>query len=122
MRKLLPFLGEKYTLVVADPAQCTLNAALAVPKERVEAHHRRLAEVDRAWVAKAKKKSILTLPFRQMSLASHKLFISMARVWKRDGFLEFYVDNKQYKLDISGGWALEDGKVLDRLVKVKPRV
>ena len=42
------------------------------------------------------------------------------RGWRRgltrEGFAPLWVGKEKYKIDVLGGWALDDGKVLDRLV------
>lgn len=62
---------------------------------------------------------IMTRPFRHMSRAFYKMFKAISRTWSREGFLKLGVDGQIYKLDVSGGWALDEGKALDKLVKVK---
>ncbi|KAK0112980.1 hypothetical protein ONS95_014694 [Cadophora gregata] len=62
---------------------------------------------------------LLTLPFRRMSQLTYKLFIELKRVWTREGMMKVDIQNQRYKVDISAGWALEGGRALDRLAKIK---
>ncbi|KAL2074512.1 hypothetical protein VTL71DRAFT_8290 [Oculimacula yallundae] len=63
---------------------------------------------------------IMTLPFRRMSQALFMMFVALKRVWTREGMMKMKIKNQSYKVDISSGWALEGGRALDRLVKIKP--
>ena len=64
----------------------------------------------------------MSSPFRHMSRAFFQLFKAIGRTWSRDGFLKVEVKGSNYKLDVSGGWALDGGKGLDRLARLKPRL
>jgi hypothetical protein len=57
-----------------------------------------------------------------MSRAIFKIFTGIRRAWSREGFMKVDVKGKMYKLDITGGWALDGGKALDRLATIKPRL
>ncbi|KAH7360438.1 hypothetical protein BKA65DRAFT_493128 [Rhexocercosporidium sp. MPI-PUGE-AT-0058] len=63
---------------------------------------------------------IMTSPFRRMSQLSFKMFTELKRVWTRDQMLKMVIHDRSYKVDISGGWALDGGRALDRLAKIKP--
>lgn len=65
------------------------------------------------------KSHIMTAPFRHAGTAFLGLFTNTKRAFLRDGFMKVYIKDKQYKLDISGGWALDQGRALDRLVTRK---
>ena len=64
---------------------------------------------------------IMTRPFRHMGRGAKQFYLATARTWFRDGFLKVQVKKGKYKLDVSGGWALDGGRALDRLVVVRPR-
>lgn len=67
-----------------------------------------------------KRTNILSRGIRHMNKASFNLFLAARRTWTREGFTKFYIKNYRYKLDVSGGWALDGGRALDRLVTIKP--
>jgi hypothetical protein len=48
-----------------------------------------------------------------------ELFQGTKRMFTRSGFAKIYIKDFRYKLDVSGGWALDGGKVLDRLMSTK---
>jgi hypothetical protein len=66
-----------------------------------------------------RKKSIWWRPFRDANKAFSKLFKAMRLVWTRETFLALEVKRQKHKLDIGGGWALDEGRALDRLVRIK---
>ncbi|KAI1823567.1 hypothetical protein F4861DRAFT_314392 [Xylaria intraflava] len=62
---------------------------------------------------------IMTAPFRDARRASSSIFSNLRRGLTGEGFAPVYINGFRYKLDIEGGYALEDGKALDRLVKIQ---
>jgi len=44
----------------------------------------------------------------------------LGRTWTREGFMKLRLKGQTYKLD-GGGWVLDRGKALDRLVTIKAR-
>jgi hypothetical protein len=113
----LPFLPAKRIVVL--PTETSLNFPLHTPVSRADQRRMELSNMDKAWQQKSRGKSILTLPFRQMSLGFHKLVSATSRLFTRAGFLKLDAKGLTYKLDITGGWALDEGKALDKLVRVK---
>ncbi|KAI1752943.1 hypothetical protein F4782DRAFT_530058 [Xylaria castorea] len=63
---------------------------------------------------------LMTAPFRDAGRASSTLFGNIRRGLTGEGFAPVFVNGVRYKLDIEGGYALENGQVLDRLVKIQP--
>lgn len=68
---------------------------------------------------KLKGGSIFTLPFRQLRFLCWLGFRAVRRVFSAAGFLRLQVDgfNVQWKLDMTAGWALDEGRALDRVVR-----
>lgn len=92
------------------PAQLSPSERLRLRKaEEAESEARREYEQSR----------IMTAPFRHARVAFGSMFHALGRTWTRDGFAKLEVKKQTYKLDVSGGWALDGGKALDRLVKVR---
>ncbi|KAI0431450.1 hypothetical protein F5Y09DRAFT_304947 [Xylaria sp. FL1042] len=63
---------------------------------------------------------LMTAPFRDAGKASSALWINVRRGLTGEGFEPVFINGVQYKLDTDGGYALENGQVLDRLVKFQP--
>jgi hypothetical protein len=122
LRKMLPIPFFPARKVVARPEDLTLNRRIYVPPvdprqsavERLEERRRLEREQE-----EERRKSIWWRPFRDANRAFHKLFRAMRLVWTRDSFLELAVKGSKYKLDVGGGWGLDEGRALDRLVRLK---
>jgi hypothetical protein len=122
LRKMFPLPFFPARRIIASREDLTLNHRLYVPPvdsrlsaaERLEVRRKmeREQEEERA-------KSIWTAPFRHTNKAFYDLFKAMTRAWTREGFLELGIKGQSYKLDVSGGWALDEGKAIDRLAKLK---
>lgn len=67
------------------------------------------------------KTNLMTLPFRQAGFWIWRSFIGLRRAFTSEGFLYLHLkgNNRVWKMDRDPAWALDDGKALDRLVKVK---
>jgi hypothetical protein len=63
---------------------------------------------------------LMTAPFRDAGRASSTIFGNIRRGLTGEGFAPVYINGVKYKLDIDGGYALENGQILDRLVKIQP--
>ena len=63
---------------------------------------------------------LMTAPFRDAGRASSTILGNIRRGLTGEGFAPVFINGVQYKLDTEGGYALEDGMVLDRLVKIEP--
>ena len=80
---------------------------------KVEEERRRQMELE------YERNHIMTSPFRHMNKVFFSLFQNTRRAFMKEGFVTVQVKQRTYKLDITGGWALDNGKALDRLVGVK---
>lgn len=67
------------------------------------------------------KTNLLTLPFRQANYWMRRGFVGVRRALSSKGFHYLHVrgNNRVWKLDKDPTWALDDGKALDKLVKIK---
>ena len=67
------------------------------------------------------KTNLLTLPFRQAAYWLWRLFTSTKRAFTSEGFNYLHIKgySRTWKLDREPAWALDDGKALDKLVKIK---
>ncbi|KAI0099668.1 hypothetical protein GGR51DRAFT_535453 [Nemania sp. FL0031] len=63
---------------------------------------------------------LMTAPFRDAGRASATLLGNIRRGLTGEGFAPVFINGTKYKLDIEGGYALENGQVLDRIVKIQP--
>jgi hypothetical protein len=112
---LLPM--RMYTLYAgsngAEAAQKSMSLA-----ERVRAE--RAAREAKIAAKKYQMDHILTAPFRDAAKAFGTAWAGIRRSFSREGFAKIYLANREYKLDVSGGWALDEGRAMDRLLPVRP--
>lgn len=109
--------------VAAGAAEATPGGGKATEPmsgyERVQAHR---AEQERIEKLRAyEREHLMTAPFRHAGQGAQTFWRQMQRAFSRDGFVDVFVDGRKQKMDVSGGWALENGRALDRLVTVKDR-
>ncbi|KAK4238148.1 hypothetical protein C8A03DRAFT_15359 [Achaetomium macrosporum] len=112
---LLPM--RMYTLYAgsngAEAAQKSMSLA-----ERVRAE--RAAREAKIAAKKYQMDHILTAPFRDAAKAFGTAWGGIKRSFSREGFAKIYLANREYKLDVTGGWALDEGRAMDRLLPVRP--
>ena len=67
------------------------------------------------------KTNLLTLPFRQAGYWMWRAFVGIRSAFTGGGFHQLHVrgNNRVWKLGKDPAWALENGKALDKLVKIK---
>ncbi|EGS20668.1 uncharacterized protein CTHT_0025040 [Thermochaetoides thermophila DSM 1495] len=63
---------------------------------------------------------ILTAPFRDARKVFRGMFKGIRRSFDREGFVKIKLGDEKYKLDVTGGWALDEGRAMDRLLAVRP--
>jgi len=128
-RRLIPLPRQGFTRrILVTPEELTMNHRLSAP---TSPSNPRPSAAERAEMMREAEKALeyershlLTAPFRHASRAFFGMFKSVGRVWTREGFLKLDVQGipkgqGTYKLDVTGGWALDEGRALDRLVKAK---
>ena len=85
--------------------------------ERVKAHE---AEQERlAKLREYEMNHLMTAPFRHAGQGAQSAWSQIQRAFSREGFVPVLVNGDRQKLDVTGGWALENGRALDRLVTLK---
>lgn len=62
---------------------------------------------------------LMTAPFRHGFQAFSMLFANFRRGLTGEGFAPVTIDETNYKLDITSAYALEDGRALDRIVRIE---
>lgn len=63
---------------------------------------------------------ILTAPFRDAGKAFGSAWVGIRRSFNREGFAKIKLKDREYKIDVTGGWALDEGRAMDRLLPVRP--
>lgn len=62
----------------------------------------------------------IAAPFEALGRAFRGPFSGIARGLTREGFAKIQIKNDKYKVDVLGGKALDQGKILDHLVAYRP--
>ncbi|KAH8815898.1 hypothetical protein F5884DRAFT_665298 [Xylogone sp. PMI_703] len=131
LRKMLPipFFPSRKLLVKPEDivfdhrlSATASSGTASTPASAAELRSRRLqAEEEQRRRQEYERTHILTAPFRHASMAFYSVFRSLRQTWTREGFAKVRVQGRTYKLDVVDGWALDEGRALDRLVQVRPR-
>ncbi|OIW33453.1 hypothetical protein CONLIGDRAFT_628349 [Coniochaeta ligniaria NRRL 30616] len=124
----LPLKKTRYNLeevhVPAPVASLVYAASGKAGLERLSpAEQLRLARIEEERKAKARQYEIdhiMTAPFRHFARGVKAAVRGMARALTREGFAKIRVKKSELKLDVKGGWFLDEGKALDRLIHAKP--
>ena len=127
LRKMLPVPFLPARKIYIKPHEMVLPMPLGPRTTRsltpVEERQKRIEEEEeRQKELEFRRNHIMTMPFRDMSRGFFSLFINTKRALTREGFMKVKVRDKNYKLDVTGGWALENGRALDRLIGVKKQL
>jgi hypothetical protein len=127
LRKMLPIPFVKPRTFRVKPEALVIRSPLVAPPARNVSPAERMAMVQREEAERKKaleyeQTHIMSAPFRHMSRAFFSLFKATARTWTREGFAKLKANGQTYKLDVTGGWALDGGKAIDRLVTLKPEI
>ncbi|KAE9379367.1 hypothetical protein N431DRAFT_397695 [Stipitochalara longipes BDJ] len=127
LRKMfpLPFFPARKLYVKPEEIALSLPIAPPPPKNLSPADLREIRieeEAEKKKLLEYERSHIMTSPFRHMSRAFFQLFKAIGRTWHREGFMKVEVKGSSYKLDVTGGWALDGGRALDRLARVKPKL
>lgn len=120
-----PLLGWEPKRLIVAPSDISMPTRLSAPVmtmtrgELIEIERQlrdeRIAEI------KYDKEHLMTAPLRQMHRAFREFFKGTMRAFSMEGFADIIIDKKRYKIDILGGWALEDGKAIDKILMTDDR-
>ncbi|KAK4167584.1 hypothetical protein QBC43DRAFT_311018 [Cladorrhinum sp. PSN259] len=127
-QRIFPLLPVKKTVVPLEEVQLPFRMQAAFdpkylnrPKSLAEAVREERAEIERK---KAEREytmnHLMTAPFRDMGKAINYAFTGVRRSFNREGFTNINVGKKTFKMDVTGGWALDNGRAMDRLLPVRP--
>ncbi|KAI9798099.1 MAG: hypothetical protein M1833_004996 [Piccolia ochrophora] len=119
LRRWLPIPFMKPRTFTCPPQDVTITPRLfehpppALSLAEVKRQEEKQREFERA--------RILTAPFRHLSYACWRGLRAVKRVWTREGFSNLKAKGERgvMKLDREGGWALDEGRGLDRLVQAR---
>ncbi|EWG44217.1 hypothetical protein FVEG_05354 [Fusarium verticillioides 7600] len=121
VKRMVPFLKPK--VIVAPVSNIALKTRFSLPEEYVPQLRRITLE------AKAKEQQkalhefdmqhIFTMPFRRMGRTLAAMFNGVKSAWTDMGFGFIIVDGKNYKVDVTKGFAHDGFRTLEKLVDIK---
>ncbi|OHF02711.1 hypothetical protein CORC01_02107 [Colletotrichum orchidophilum] len=118
-KRMMP--GTPKKLLVA-PEQVSIPGRIYSPLIAPTPAMERAAARQRQVQAKADweydKGHLMTTPFRHASKGFKAAWYGVRRAVTKEGFMKMEVGKNKLKLDVATGWALDDGRALDRLVKI----
>lgn len=130
--RMVPFLPAKRTLWPPDQVQLPFrmygvfgmlghDKAAQRPLSMIErVRAERAAREARIAARKHTMDHLLTAPFRDARKAFGGAWDGIVRSFSREGFAKIKLGNQVHKLDVTGGWALDSGRAMDRLLPVRP--
>ena len=120
VKRLLPLMRPK-TLVVPYTETSMLARVVApaehlTPVERIE--KKRAEELEAEQKRKYELAHIWSAPFRHLGRGVRSAWRGLKQSLTGSGFATLKIQGDEYKLDISNAWMLDDGKALERLIRV----
>ncbi|KAJ4292290.1 hypothetical protein N0V88_005922 [Collariella sp. IMI 366227] len=132
-RRMVPFMPVKKTVLLPEEVQLPFRmhsvfsaggiGALMAQKQMSLAERVRVERAAREAKEAARKHTmdnLMTAPFRDAGKAFGVAWNGIRRSFNREGFAKIKLGKAEYKLDVTDGWALDDGRAMDRLLSVRP--
>ncbi|KAI9724867.1 MAG: hypothetical protein M1812_000143 [Candelaria pacifica] len=121
LRRTIPLPYLKPKVLIVKPSEFILSSRLAGPSTEDLSLANKKARQSEERARDLDRRRIMTAPFREMGRAMRRAWGFLIGIWTREGFLKVHIQGKfgHWQLDREGGWALENGKALDKLVKLK---
>ncbi|KAI3527379.1 hypothetical protein CSPX01_17029 [Colletotrichum filicis] len=117
--RILPGTPKKFLLA---PDQVTIPTRIyspfVTPTPAMERAAARQRQVQSRADWEYDKGHLMTTPFRHASKGFKAAWYGVRRAITKEGFLRMEAGGEKLKLDVSTGWALDDGRAIDRLVKI----
>lgn len=120
VKSMLPFVQPK--TISTDTTKARLTSRFSLPEALVPSLRRQRLETERE-AAKEQHKfdmnHILTMPFRRLGRAMTALFNGTKGAWTDMGFGKMKIDGKEYKIDVTNGFAHDGFRTLEKIVPVQ---
>lgn len=120
VKSTLPLVKPR--LMVVPVADVALKSRIVAPAEfltRTEEAERKREEARRKEEKrKYEMAHLFSAPFRHAARGARSAFRGAAQLFTGTGFGTLKVGGSTYRLDVTNAWMLDEGKALDRLVKV----
>ncbi|KAL2127678.1 hypothetical protein VTI74DRAFT_10326 [Chaetomium olivicolor] len=132
-RRIVPFAPPKKTVLLPEEVQLPfrMHSVFSAGGLDVTGQSKPMGLAERVRAERAAREAkeaarkytmdhIMTAPFRDASKAFGAAWSGIKRSFNREGFAKIKLGKQEYKLDVTGGWALDDGRAMDRLLSVRP--
>ncbi|KAJ6780518.1 hypothetical protein PWT90_07342 [Aphanocladium album] len=120
VNRMMPILSPK--IIVASLDHVVLKSRFSLPDEYVpelkRLEQQRAEEEARSKQRKFDMQHLLTVPFRHLGRAISGFFRGVRAAWTDMGFATIKVGDKEFKVDVTKGFAHDGFKTLERLVPV----
>ncbi|KAI1661688.1 hypothetical protein F4813DRAFT_345342 [Daldinia decipiens] len=121
-RRTVPFPGVPLRRIQVDPNDVVMKAPLynrkAPPSDYEKMLMKKQEEVRRKQEREYEMNHLMTAPFRHGKQVFSMLFKNFRRGLTGEGFAPIMINGIKYKLDITSAYVLEEGRALDRIVKI----
>ncbi|PKS10254.1 hypothetical protein jhhlp_002004 [Lomentospora prolificans] len=120
VKRMLPLMKPR--VLVMPYTDATMVARIVAPAEyltpieRVE--KKRAEERERAEKRKYELSHIWSAPFRHLGRGTRSAWAGLKQSLTGSGFATLKANGDEFRLDISNAWMLDEGKALERLVRV----
>ncbi|KAI2623828.1 hypothetical protein GGS26DRAFT_210493 [Hypomontagnella submonticulosa] len=121
-RRSLPFPGMPLRRFQVDPNDVVMKVPMynrkAAPSDYEKMMMKQQDEAQRKKEREYEMNHLMTAPFRHAGQAIALLFSSFRRGITGEGFAPVTINGAKYKLDITSAYMLEEGRALDRIVRI----
>ncbi|KAF4461562.1 hypothetical protein FALBO_11648 [Fusarium albosuccineum] len=122
VKRMIPMLKPKVITTSLD--KVSLKSRFSLPDEYVPELRRqelqRAVEEKRKALHKFDMEHLFTMPFRRLGRAFAAMFNGVKSAWTDMGYGVLQVDGKNYKVDVTKGFAHDGFRTLEKLVDIKP--
>ncbi|RYP41166.1 hypothetical protein DL767_001170 [Monosporascus sp. MG133] len=123
-RRTSPFPFVPLKRMQVEPQQVVMKTRLFTPAKTEPSPYEKIVmkreeERRRKEAQQYERDHLMTAPFRDGARAAGTIFAGIRQGLTGEGFVPIEVNGEKYKLDVTGAYALEDGRALDRIVKIE---
>ncbi|KAK5990039.1 hypothetical protein PT974_08302 [Cladobotryum mycophilum] len=120
IKRMFPMLQPK--IITTDLDKVTLKTRFSLPSEYVpelkRLERQRGEEAAKRALWKFDKEHLLTMPFRRIGRAIVNFFQGVRAAWTDMGYGIIKVDGKEYKVDVTKGYAHDGFRTLERILTI----
>ncbi|KAI0603447.1 hypothetical protein F4775DRAFT_533758 [Biscogniauxia sp. FL1348] len=120
-RSHIPVPGLPLKRIVVEPRQVVMKARMYNPK--LSEHEIEQAKKEEEERRKAERQydmdHLMTAPFRHAKWAISTIFHSLRRGLTGEGFAPIWIQGTRYKIPISDAYVMDNGRALDRIVRIE---